>query len=63
MKFPQDFIWGATASSYQIKGAVYRDGGHSIWDMLGRHEGKIIGGDSGEIGCDHYNCYTAKTVA
>ena len=58
MKFPNEFIWGAAASSYQIEGAAYRDGGgHSIWDMLGRHEGKIIGGDTGEIACDHYNRY------
>ena len=58
MKFPSDFIWGAAASSYQIEGAAYRDGGGlSVWDMLGRHEGKIIGGDTGEVACDHYHRY------
>ena len=58
MKLPEGFIWGAAASSYQIEGAAYRDGGgYSIWDMLGRHEGKIAGGDTGEIACDHVNRY------
>jgi len=58
MKFPKDFIWGAAASAYQIEGAAYRDGGgRSVWDMLGRHEGKIVGGDTGEVACDHYHRY------
>ena len=58
MKFPNDFIWGAAASSDPIEGAACRDGGgHSIGDMLGRHEGKIIGGDTDEIACDHYHRY------
>lgn len=58
MKFPENFIWGAAASSYQIEGAAYRDGGgRSVWDMMGRHEGKIIGGDTGEVACDHFHRY------
>jgi beta-glucosidase len=58
MKFPKDFIWGAAASSYQIEGAAWREGGgHSIWDMMGRHAGKIVGGDTGEIACDHFHRY------
>ena len=58
MKFPENFIWGAATSSYQIEGAAYRDGGGlSTWDMLGRHAGKIVAGDTGEFACDHYNRY------
>jgi beta-glucosidase len=58
MNFPENFTWGAAASSYQIEGAAYRDGGGvSVWDMLGRHAGKIVGGDTGEIACDHYHRY------
>jgi beta-glucosidase len=56
MEFPQGFTWGAATSSYQVEGAAYRDGGgYSVWDMLGRHAGKIAGGDTGEIACDHYH--------
>ena len=58
MKFPQDFIWGAATSSYQIEGAACCDGGgRSVWDMLGRQQGRIAGGDTGEIACDHYHRY------
>ena len=58
MKFPKDFIWGAAASSYQIEGAAYHDGGgRSVWDMLGQHAGKIVNGDTGEFACDHINRY------
>ncbi|MGB5443388.1 MAG: family 1 glycosylhydrolase, partial [Gammaproteobacteria bacterium] len=55
---PKDFIWGAAASSYQVEGAAWRDGGGaSVWDMLGRQTGRINNGDSGEIACDHYHRY------
>ena len=58
MKFPEDFIWGAATSSYQIEGAAYRDGGgSSVWDMLGRQAGRIANGDTGEVACDHYHRY------
>jgi len=58
MMFPKDFVWGAAASSYQIEGAAWRDGGGtSVWDMLGRQPGKIVNGDSGRIACDHYHRY------
>lgn len=58
MKFPADFVWGAATSAYQVEGAAYRDGGgDSVWDMLGRQPGRIAGGDTGEIACDHYHRY------
>jgi len=58
MIFPEDFVWGGAASSYQIEGAAGRDGGGaSVWDMLGRQPGKINNGDTGDIACDHYHRY------
>jgi beta-glucosidase len=55
MTFPNDFVWGAATSSYQVEGAASRDGGGaSVWDMLGRQPGRIRSGDTGEIACDHY---------
>lgn len=58
MKFPKDFTWGSATSSYQIEGAAYHEGGgKSVWDMMGRHEGKIANGDTGEFACDHYHRY------
>ncbi len=58
MKFPDNFVLGAATSSYQIEGAAYHDGGgNSIWDMLGRQNGKIANGDTGEFACEHYHRY------
>ena len=58
MSFPEGFIWGAAAASYQIEGGAYDDGkGLSVWDTLCRQPGRIYGGHSGEIACDHYNRY------
>jgi beta-glucosidase len=54
--FPADFVWGASASSYQIEGAVDADGrGKSIWDIFCHTPGKVKGGDTGDIACDHYH--------
>lgn len=58
MKFPDDFIWGAATSSYQVEGAVSTDGrGPSVWDMLCRQPGRIAGDQTGERACDHYRRY------
>ncbi len=54
--FPDDFVWGAATSSYQIEGAVDADGrGTSIWDTLCRQPGAIEDASSGAIACDHYH--------
>ena len=58
MKFPKDFVWGAATSSYQIEGAPFaHGGGQSVWDMLGRQAGRIAGGDTGDVACDHFHRY------
>jgi beta-glucosidase len=54
-QFPEGFIWGAATSAYQIEGAVAEDGrGESIWDRFCRTPGAVIGGDTGDVACDHY---------
>jgi beta-glucosidase len=54
--FPADFVWGASTSSYQIEGAVEADGrGRSIWDVFSHTPGKVKGGDTGDVACDHYH--------
>ncbi len=58
MSFPENFVWGAAASSYQIEGGACDDGkGLSIWDMLCRQPGKIWSDNTGDIACDHYHKY------
>jgi beta-glucosidase len=54
--FPAGFVWGASTSSYQIEGAIDADGrGKSIWDVFCHTPGKVKGGDTGDIACDHYH--------
>ena len=58
MGFSKDFIWGAAASAYQIEGAVSEDGkGLNVWDAFCRRPGKVLGGHTGEVACDHYHRY------
>ena len=56
--FPKGFLWGAATASYQIEGAVEEDGrGTSIWDTFSHTPGRVLGGDTGDVACDHYHRY------
>jgi beta-glucosidase len=53
--FPQDFLWGASTSAYQIEGSPLADGaGPSIWHRFAHTPGMIRDGDTGDVACDHY---------
>jgi beta-glucosidase len=57
-RFPDDFLWGAAVSAFQIEGAVDEDGrGESIWDRFSATPGKILNGESGAVACDSYHRY------
>ncbi len=63
IQFPAGFRWGAATASYQIEGAANEDGRTpSIWDTFSRTPGKVVGGDTGDVACDHYHRY-AEDVA
>jgi beta-glucosidase len=54
--FPHGFLWGAATASYQIEGATAEDGRTpSIWDTFARVPGAVLGGDTGDVACDHYH--------
>jgi beta-glucosidase len=54
--FPAGFVWGAATSAYQVEGAVAEDGrAPSVWDTFAKVPGAILGGDTGDIACDHYH--------
>ncbi|WP_062317729.1 glycoside hydrolase family 1 protein [Demequina maris] len=56
MTFPDSFILGAATAAYQIEGAATEGGrGPSIWDTFSHTPDKVVGGDSGDVACDHYH--------
>ncbi|MGW6159219.1 family 1 glycosylhydrolase, partial [Streptomyces sp. NPDC055144] len=57
-EFPDGFFFGAATASYQIEGA-YDEGGRgpSIWDTYCREPGRVAGGATGDVACDHYHRY------
>lgn len=51
-------MWGAATASYQIEGGAQEDGrGVSVWDTFAHTPGRIKGGDTGDVACDHYHRY------
>ena len=57
-RFPEDFLWGAATSAYQIEGSPLADGaGPSIWHRFSHTPGLTENGDTGDIACDHYRRY------
>jgi beta-glucosidase len=55
---PPTFLWGVSTAAYQIEGAVM-DGrrGPSSWDAFVRQPDRVLGGDTGDVACDHYHRY------
>jgi beta-glucosidase len=54
--FPDHFRWGAATAAFQIEGSTGADGRtDSIWDVFCRKPGAVLGGDTGDPACDHYN--------
>ena len=60
---PAGFVFGVATAAYQIEGAVHEDGrGPSIWDTFSHTPGRVAGGDTGDVACDHYHRY-AEDIA
>ena len=56
LEFPAGFLWGAATAAYQIEGAAAEDGrSPSIWDTFARVPGAVLGGETGDVACDHYH--------
>jgi beta-glucosidase len=54
--WPAEFRFGVSTAAYQIEGAAREDGrGESIWDTFSRVPGAMVGGDTGDVACDHYH--------
>ncbi|HEX6683142.1 MAG TPA: GH1 family beta-glucosidase [Candidatus Limnocylindrales bacterium] len=51
-----NFYWGTSTAAYQIEGGAREDGrGSSIWDTFSHTPGRTVGGDNGDVACDHYH--------
>ena len=58
IELPPGFELGVATASYQIEGAVDEGGrGRSIWDTFSHTPGRVAGGDTGDVACDHYHRY------
>ena len=57
-RFPDGFLWGVAAASYQVEGAA-AEGGRtpSVWDQFARAPGRVAHGDTGDVACDQYHRY------
>ena len=56
--FPDDFLWGAATSAYQIEGSPVADGaGRSIWHRFSHTPGNTYLDQTGDVACDHYRRY------
>jgi len=57
-RFPDDFLWGAATSAYQIEGSPTADGaGRSIWHRFSHTPGNTHLDQTGDVACDHYRRY------
>ncbi|NTW41238.1 MAG: family 1 glycosylhydrolase, partial [Cellulomonadaceae bacterium] len=56
LRFPPDFMWGSATAAFQIEGATHTEGRtDSIWDTFCRIPGAVVGGDTGDVACDHFH--------
>ena len=53
--FPDDFLFGAATSSYQIEGHAQGGAGKTHWDSFAATPGNVAGAENGDVACDHYN--------
>jgi len=52
-RFPDQFLWGAATSAYQIEGYPLADGaGPSIWERFSHTPGRVVNNDTGDIATD-----------
>lgn len=57
MSLPQDFVWGAATSSYQIEGSVGGGRGECIWHRFSHTPGNVVNDDNGDRACDHVHLF------
>ena len=62
-RFPDEFLWGAATSAYQVEGSPTADGaGQSIWHRFSHSPGLTLYGQTGDVACDHYRRYESDVA-
>jgi beta-galactosidase len=57
-RFPNNFLWGAATSAFQIEGAAAQHGkAPSIWDDFCATPDRVAGSATGNVTCDHYHLW------
>jgi beta-glucosidase len=57
--FPEDFVFGAATSAFQIEGSSFGGAGPSHWDTFAATPGNTARGEHGLVACDHYHRWEA----
>ena len=52
---PDDFLWGAATSAYQIEGHRFGAAGPTHWDSFAATPGNVVRAENGAVACDHYH--------
>ena len=52
-EFPDDFLFGAATSAYQIEGHANGGAGRTHWDDFAETPGNVAGAETGARACDH----------
>lgn len=53
--FPDDFLFGAATSSYQIEGHSFGGAGRTHWDDFAATPGNVVRAEDGAVACDHFH--------
>ncbi len=53
LNFPEGFLWGTSSAAHQVEGGNL----NSDWWRFEQERGRIQGGDSSLVACDHYRRY------
>jgi len=55
--FPENFLFGAATSAYQIEGHSFGGAGPTHWDTFAAKPGNVVNNENGAVACDHYHLY------
>ncbi len=62
-RFPDNFLWGAATSAFQIEGSPLADGaGPSNWYRFTHEPGRVTDDETADTACDHYRLWRSDVA-